>query len=54
MGAADEQDPEDGEGWLTKAGVREIWPQIRPGFVGLFFWGLTSPDNHGTVTGFVR
>ncbi|MBX9421491.1 MULTISPECIES: hypothetical protein [Streptomyces] len=30
MGAADEQDHEDGEGWLTKAEVREIWPQIRP------------------------
>lgn len=30
MGAADEQDLEDGEGWLTKAEVREIWPQIRP------------------------
>ncbi|MEW2139828.1 hypothetical protein AB0892_25130 [Streptomyces sp. NPDC005409] len=22
--------------------------------VGLMLWGLTSPDNHGTVTGFVR
>ncbi|MFI9742424.1 hypothetical protein [Streptomyces sp. NPDC052494] len=140
MGAADEQDLEDGEGWLTKAEVREIWPQIRPSsiravaransvrtsavpsrdltreptydeadvrhvaariargeaevapwqradsdaarddappsppvrqpvswgaenvpglillaiIVGLIVWGLTSPDNHGTVTDFVR
>lgn len=136
MGAADEQDHQDGEGWLTKAEVREIWPQIRPisitavaransvrtsaapsmdltyhatdvrqvaariargeadvapwqradsdvarddaipgppvrrpvGWgpenvpglillaiiVGLILWGLTSPDNHGTVTDFVR
>ncbi|MEU1090303.1 hypothetical protein ACFYPN_25265 [Streptomyces sp. NPDC005576] len=30
MGAADEQDLDDGNGWLTKAEVREIWPQIRP------------------------
>ncbi|MFF4849543.1 hypothetical protein [Streptomyces sp. NPDC001194] len=140
MGTADEQDLGDGEGWLTNAEVREIWPQIRPisitavaransvrtstapspdltreptyhaadvrdvaariargeadvapwqradsdaarddatpgppardsvGWgpenvpglillaiiVGLMLWGLTSPDNHGTVTGFVR
>ncbi|MEV6247818.1 hypothetical protein AB0M38_16690 [Streptomyces sp. NPDC051742] len=140
MGAADEQDLEDGEGWLTKAEVREMWPQIRPSsiravaransvrtsaapspdltreptyhaadvrhvaeriargeaevapwqradsdtarddatpgppirqpvdwgpenvpglillaiIVGLILWGLTSPDNHGTVTYFVR
>ncbi|MCX4779952.1 hypothetical protein [Streptomyces sp. NBC_01264] len=140
MGAADEQDHEDGEGWLTKAEVQEIWPQIRPisitavaransvrtsaapspdltreptyhaadvrhvaariargeaavarwqradsvaarddatpgpllrrpvdwgpenvpGLillaivVGLILWGLTAPDNHGTVTNFVR
>ncbi|GGV08776.1 hypothetical protein GCM10010275_56590 [Streptomyces litmocidini] len=140
MGAADERDLENGEGWLTKAEVREIWPQIRPSsiravaransvrtsavpftdltqeptyhaadvrhvaariargeaevapwqradsdaarddatpgppvpqpvgwgpenvpglillaiIVGLFLWGLASPDNHGTVTGFVR
>ncbi|MFD7084150.1 hypothetical protein [Streptomyces sp. NPDC059918] len=140
MGAADEQDHQDGEGWLTNAEVREIWPQIRPisitavarangvrtsaapsrdltreptyhaadvrhvaariargeadvapwqradsdaarddatpsppvprpvawgpenvpGLillaivVGLILWGLTSPDNHGTVTDFVR
>ncbi|MFD9420895.1 hypothetical protein ACFWC9_40455 [Streptomyces goshikiensis] len=139
MGAADEQDHQDGEGWLTKAEVREIWPQIRPisitavaransvrtsaapspdltrepiyhaadvrhvaariargeadvaprqradshaarddatpgppvrqpvGWepenvglillaiiVGLILWGLASPDNHGTVTNFVR
>ncbi|WP_406079674.1 hypothetical protein OG468_01175 [Streptomyces zaomyceticus] len=140
MGAADEQDLEDGEGWLTKAEVREIWPQIRPIsiravaransvrtsaapsldltreptyhaadvrhmaariargeaevapwqradsdaarddatpvppvqqpiswgpdnvpglillaiIVGLILWGLASPDNHGTVTDFVR
>ncbi|MCQ9129283.1 hypothetical protein [Streptomyces hilarionis] len=30
MGAADERERQDGEGWLTKAEVREIWPQIRP------------------------
>ncbi|OKK15696.1 hypothetical protein AMK16_27910 [Streptomyces sp. CB00455] len=30
MGSADEQDLEDGRGWLTKAEVREAWPQIRP------------------------
>lgn len=140
MGAADEQDHQDGEGWLTKAEVRAIWPQIRPSsiravaransvrtsgapspdlireptyhaadvrhvaariargepdvapwqradsgsarddaapvpplrrpvgwgpdsvpglilpaiIVGLMLWGLTAPDNHGTVTGFVR
>ncbi|MGW7451200.1 hypothetical protein [Streptomyces sp. NPDC054787] len=30
MGAADEQGLEDEEGWLTKAEVRDIWPQIRP------------------------
>ncbi|MFJ3176095.1 hypothetical protein ACIPJK_35730 [Streptomyces roseus] len=140
MGAADEQCPQDGEGWLTKAEVRELWPQIRPisvtavaransvrtsaapspdltgeptfhagdvrhvaariargeadvapwqradsdaarddaapsppvrppggwgpenvpGLIllavilGLILWGLTSPDNHGTVTDFVR
>ncbi|MFE2875030.1 hypothetical protein ACFXG6_14820 [Streptomyces roseus] len=140
MGAADEQDRQGGEGWLTKAEVRELWPQIRaisitavaransvrtsaapspdltgeptfhaadvrrvaariargeadvapwqradsdaacddatpgppvrqpvawgpdnvPGLillaiiVGLMLWSLTSPDNHGTVTGFVR
>ncbi|MFJ9343081.1 hypothetical protein ACIRP0_27895 [Streptomyces sp. NPDC101733] len=140
MGAADERDREDGEGWLTKAEVREAWPQIRPRsiravaransvrtsgapspdltreptyhaadvrrvasriargeadvapwqradsdaarddatpgppvrqparwgpdnvpglillaiVVGLILWGLTSPDNHGTVTNFVR
>ncbi|MFD3333857.1 hypothetical protein ACFWV1_14600 [Streptomyces sp. NPDC058700] len=140
MGAADEQDLEDGEGWLTKAEVREIWPQIRPSsiravaransvrtsgapspdltreptyhaadvrhvaariargeaevapwqradsdsaredatsgppfrqpvswaadnvpglillaiIVGLILWSLTAPDNHGTVTDFVR
>ncbi|MEV7728780.1 hypothetical protein AB0P15_29180 [Streptomyces sp. NPDC087917] len=140
MGAADERDLEDGEGRLTKAEVREAWPQIRPSsiravarangvrtsatpsrdltreptyhaadvrrvasriargeadvaswqradsdaarddatpgppvrqparwgpenvpglillaiVVGLILWGLTSPDNHGTVTNFVR
>ncbi|MFD3680427.1 hypothetical protein [Streptomyces sp. NPDC058613] len=141
MAAADEQDFEDGEGWLTKAEVGEIWPQIKPSsiravaransvrtsaapspdltreptyhaadvrhaaariargeaevapwqradsdaarddatpgppvrqpvswvpenvvpglillaiIVGLILWGLTSPDNHGTVTDFVR
>ncbi|MFJ3174864.1 hypothetical protein ACIPJK_29290 [Streptomyces roseus] len=140
MGAADEQDRQDGEGWLTKAEVRELWPQVRaisitavaransvrmsaapsqdltgeptyhaadvrqvaariargeaqvapwqradsdaacedatpvppvrqqvgwgadnvPGLillaiiVGLMLWGLTAPDNHGTVTDFVR
>ncbi|MFI5666428.1 hypothetical protein [Streptomyces sp. NPDC051704] len=140
MGAANEQDHEDREDWLTKAEVQEIWPQIRPisitsvarannvrtsaapspdltreptyhaadvrrvasriargeadvapwqradsdaarvdatpgppvrqplGWgpenvpglillaiiVGLILWGLTSPDNHGTVTDFVR
>ncbi|MEV4940621.1 hypothetical protein [Streptomyces zaomyceticus] len=140
MGAADEQDLQDGEGWLTKAEVRMIWPQIRPSsiravarannvrtsavpsldltreptyraadvrhvaariargeaevapwqradsdaaradaepgppvrqpiswgpenvpglvllviIVALILWGLTSPDNHGTVTDFVR
>ncbi|KPH97865.1 hypothetical protein OV450_5711 [Actinobacteria bacterium OV450] len=30
MGAGDDQDRQDGEGWLTKAEVREMWPQIRP------------------------
>ncbi|MFF5789779.1 hypothetical protein ACFY8P_33000 [Streptomyces sp. NPDC012693] len=30
MGAADEHELEDGEGWLTKAEVRKLWPQIRP------------------------
>ncbi|MFJ3913851.1 hypothetical protein [Streptomyces vinaceus] len=140
MGAADEQDRQDGEGWLTKAEVQELWPQVRaisitavaransvrtsaalsqdltgeptyhaadvrhvaaritrgearvapwqradsdaacddatpvppvrhpvgwgadnvPGLillaiiVGLVLWSLTSPDNHGTVTDFVR
>ncbi|MFG2840158.1 hypothetical protein ACGFYE_34765 [Streptomyces zaomyceticus] len=140
MGAADEQGLENGQGWLTKAEVHEIWPQIRPSsiravarannvrtsavpsldltreptyraadvrdvaariargeaevepwqradsdaaradvepgppvrqpvswgpenvpglillvlIVALFLWGLTSPDNHGTGTVFVR
>lgn len=140
MGAANEQDIQDGEGWLTKAEVRQAWPQIRPSsitavartngvrtsaapladltreptyqaadvrrvaarlvlgaaevapwqradsdsarddatpsppvrqpfswgpenvpglillaiIVGLILWGLTSSDNHGTVTNFVR
>ncbi|WP_327270131.1 hypothetical protein OG233_27105 [Streptomyces sp. NBC_01218] len=30
MGTADERDLADGEGWLTKAEVQEIWPQIGP------------------------
>ncbi|MEU5810701.1 hypothetical protein [Streptomyces sp. NPDC047718] len=30
MGAADEQDREDGQGWFTTTEVRQIWPQIRP------------------------
>ncbi|MFD3542739.1 hypothetical protein ACFWUQ_25060 [Streptomyces sp. NPDC058662] len=51
MGAADEQDLEGEGGWLTKAEVSEMWPQIKPSSVravaranSVRTSGVPSPD----------